>query len=287
MTITQDVSYASLGELQGGNVTIYIQLTNLDNPTPSFTLECQQVSSLNIHTIDTTTLPDPEITFTSPTYTGEQTFEMILPAGYHYCETQDSNGNAFNPFDENLDIIKYENGSRWVFNELLFVGGKTYNISVEADPNLPIYQGTWTIQCHAPQTITLTPNVLTRVTGVGYPTWFTLDWTTGTEAITCRPGNAKGEGAYIRGFNNETNGWYMSSQIFNGVFAGIDPKYNTPFLSIEFYHFSNEGTIPNPSIEWIVFCKSSDSIPQKIENETNLHSLYNRTKNRMSSKRPQ
>ena len=184
VAVTEDATPDDLGTVQGGNVTVYIQASDLDNQTPSFTLECQQVSSLNIHTIDTTTLPDPKITFTSPTYTGEQTFEMDLSSGFHYCSIQDSDGNGigYDVINYNIDV-SIENGP---YIESIFEGGKTYNISVERRlPTIPIYEGTWTIQCHTPQTITLQPDVLNRITGTGYPTSFRLGWTPDTKYVVC------------------------------------------------------------------------------------------------------
>ena len=244
-TITNNVGWASLSGLQGGAVTVYLQ-TFVETPYPSFTLECRQTSPLNEHIIDTVALPNSEITFTK-TGTGEQSFDMVLAEGFHYCTIMSNEKSARNPLSENLYVQNRETSAQFPLNSVIV--GKRYGIHITNLSSMkPSYQGAWTLQCYRPHTIPLNPNTVNRITGNGSPSVFRLSWASGTKLLRCR-----GSDSHISLYNNALDIW----QVVTAVQPEAHSVSGNAFLSV------------NANQAWTVFCSSSDAVPETRKQNIN------------------
>ena len=165
---------------------------------------------------------------------------MTLPNGYHYCALKDNNGNFVAGSKLNLFVSATNNNS--FYFEDVNVGNATYNIRVKTDnPNKPTYQGTWTVQCHTPQTITLQPNIPNRITGVG-PNAFQLLWTEETKRVPCTTDHLSFFNP--QGANFSTNALLPART----AFGYIRPSENS---------------------EWSTICQTQDTLPADISNSIN------------------
>ena len=247
-------SGASLSNLQGGNVLILLQQTSRDNTDSSFVLECRQVNPLHTETINTATLPAQKTTYTK-TGTGEALLNITLPQGFHSCIITDSSGST-----DNLQLTATNDAN---FNTLSVIpGGKTYIVNVKTQiANQSNFLEHWTIECHEPQNISLTQNMITLVQGTGYPYGFKLNWAPNTTMIQCK------------GYQNPDDAnivFYKDAGQKQSAFT-LQPTTSTPnnpsaFLSI------NPRTI-NPHQKWTAVCKSQNTTLQTSQYNPNITPL--------------